>query len=330
MRTNVIIVADCSGSMGHLQAKQQEMVFAMIQRLADEETASPPAIGGRAVQYPTRVIRFGSRIEDLGAKPAAMWSRWDLNALVCNQGSTALMDAIGRALELTDAGVPTLIAVFTDGGENASYGYNAPRITALLKQHEAGGNLTLTCAGPAQAVELLKRCGVPEGNFKSWDGSAAEHVTVAQVTTSALDTYVTQRKAGKTRSVSFYVDPSKLTAPGVKAMTKQVQPTEVRAVSKHMAGRSIADFFKTFEPGKHYYQLVKPEYIQEEKDLVVHIKDKDEYRQGSRTVRMLLGLPETGKIRVRPAGESAQFDIFVQSSSVNRKLVEGQKLLTLP
>jgi hypothetical protein len=112
-------------------------------------------------------------------------------------------------------------------------------------------------------------------------------------------------------------------------MTKQVTPSETKKVSKHMDGRAIADFFPKFEKGKHYYQLVKPEYIDETKDMVVHIKDTNEYRQGSRTVRMLLKLPEQGRIRVYPGPHSEKFDIYVQSVSVNRKLVEGQKLLSL-
>lgn len=331
MRTNVIIVADCSGSMGHLQAKQQDLIFALTSRLGAEETAGQG-------QYPTRIIRFGYNVDELGAKPASAWSRFDINDIRANLGNTALMDAIGRALELTDPNVPTLINVFTDGEENASHRYNGPRIEALLKQHEAKGNLTLTVAGPHSAAAYMSRIGIPAGNFKGWDGSAAEHVTVAQTSTASLDNYIVERKAGRTRSVSYFVDPSKLNTAGVRSMAKKVEPEAVKVVDKRLAGRAIADAFPKFEKGRHYYQLLKPEYIDADKDLVVHIKDKGEYRQGSRSVRILLGLPEDGRIRVKPAKPAADqlgkvtepnFEVFVQSASVNRKLVEGQKLLTL-
>jgi hypothetical protein len=152
---------------------------------------------------------------------------------------------------------------------------------------------------------------------------------VVRETVAATQLYTESRSRGITTSATLYADASKLTTGGVRGMTKQVTPVETKQVSKYMDGRAIADFFKPFKPGAHYYQLVKPEYIQEDKELVVHIKDKNEYRQGSRTVRMLLGLPETGKIRVAPGAHSDKFDIYVQSASVNRKLVEGQKLLTL-
>lgn len=38
---------------------------------------------------------------------------------------------------------------------------------------------------------------------------------------------------------------------------------------------------------------------------------------------------KTGKIRIHPGPHSATYDIFIQSSSVNRKVVEGQQMLTL-
>jgi len=40
----------------------------------------------------------------------------------------------------------------------------------------------------------------------------------------------------------------------------------------------------------------------------------------------LLGLPEVGSVAVNP-GDHGNFNIFVQSTSVNRKLVAGTKAL---
>jgi hypothetical protein len=37
----------------------------------------------------------------------------------------------------------------------------------------------------------------------------------------------------------------------------------------------------------------------------------------------------TDVVRVKPVETTAPFEVFVQSASVNRKLVEGQKLLTV-
>jgi uncharacterized protein YegL len=325
-KTDVIIVADLSGSMGHLAHKQRQLIEEMVAQLVKETTWEH--------SFDVTLIGFGSAVSAGLKKAAASHGAMDFYPLrYANQGSTRLMDAIGAALDRVDPTTPTLINVFTDGGENGSNLWNAPRITAALKNAEATGNLTLTVAGPPQALHQLSQCGIPQGNFKAWDGSAAEHVTVTNVSTASLSTYVAERKAGRRRSVSYFVDPSQLKTAGVRSMAKKVEPEEVKVVSKTMAGRAIADAFKKFEKGRHYYQLMKPESIDADKDLVVHIKDKGEYRLGSRTVRILLGLPEDGRIRVKPAkpvaGQDPNFEVFVQSSSVNRKLVEGQKLLTL-
>jgi hypothetical protein len=42
--------------------------------------------------------------------------------------------------------------------------------------------------------------------------------------------------------------------------------------------------------------------------------------------RRMLGLPTSGVAKVRP-GNHSSFDVFVQSTSLNRKLVRGTKLL---
>ncbi len=324
--TDVVIVADVSGSMRHLQKRQQEAIWAIIRELAKDEAEHLALVS---------IQPFGSAVGEncTPFKAASQYREEELSGLVCNQGSTRLMDAVVHALHTvqrrgTEA---ALVQVVTDGGENASRTWNhtGPELAA----HMARGNLTIALTGPHEAGRLLRKCGLPDDNFRPWDGRTEKsYGETVQATQTALSTYTAQRKAGATRSVSYYVDPAKLTTPGVRSMAKAVTPTEVRTVSGHMSGRAIADFFKVFEKGKHYYQLIKPEYIQEDKDLVVHIKDQSgpgEFRQGSRTIRMLLGLPETGRIRVRPGPVSDKYDVYVQSASVNRKLVEGQKLLTL-
>lgn len=333
--TDVIIVADVSGSMSHLQTKQQDAIYALINQLAQEEKAAEPHV------YLVAIQPFGSRVTNGAAfRPASAYKRTDssIQTLVCNEGSTRLLDAVGTAIETSKArrAEATLVQVFTDGGENASTIYNRlqggeARLAAELKAEMAKDRLTVAVTGPREAGSLLTSLGLPNDNFRPWDGRTEESYrgTIA-ATTVALSTYTQERSKGVTRSTSFYsVDPSTLNAAGVRSMAKKVTPSEVKTVSSRMDGRAIADFFPKFEKGRHYFQLIKGEYIDEDKDLVVHIKDKDEFRQGSRTVRILLGLPESGRIRVKPAGTTSNFDVYVQSASVNRKLVEGQKLLTL-
>jgi hypothetical protein len=324
--TDVIIVADVSGSMRHLEIKQRDAIFALLSQFADEEKAADPHV------FLCAVMPFGSSVAAPTVfKPASSYLLGDLGNLSCTQGSTRLRDAVAIAIRAVGVRKPeaALIQVFTDGGENAS-GEAIQAVRDLYLTETAKDYLTVAVTGPREAGHAMAQIGLSADNFRMWDGQTERsYAETMQVTQTAASTYTATRRAGRRSTVKYYADPSQLTTQGVRGMTKKVEPEEVKTVSKHMDGRAIADFYKKFEKGRHYYQLVKPEYIDEGKDLVVHIKDTNEYRQGSRTVRMLLNLPEQGRLRVYPGPHSEKFDIYVQSASVNRKLAEGQKLLTL-
>ena len=94
-------------------------------------------------------------------------------------------------------------------------------------------------------------------------------------------------------------------------------------------GAQIRDFCESkigsYQTGAAYYELTKPEDIQFHKAVVVENIHSGKRYSGP-AARNLLGLPPTGTIRVRP-GDHGSFKIFVQSTSVNRKLVGGTTLL---
>lgn len=323
-KTQVFIVADLSGSMsGSFEVTQRKLIVDMIKGLAAEES--------KGQLFELQLIGFSNHVAVKGPWPASAVPTWAINELNTGLmgGSTALRDAIGKALSSMDAATPTLISVFTDGEENASTFFSNARLRSLVDKLEATGNLTLTLAGPRSAKQHLAHIGIPDGNFRAWDGEVEQRAMVAD-TKSSIGAYVQERSAGRTASKRFYADTTQLTDQGVRGMTKKIEPAEIRKVTKYMDGRAVADFFGTkFKAGSHYYELIKPEYVQDDKELVIHIKDQNEYRQGSRAVRSLLGLPEVGKVRVHPGPHSAKYQIFVQSSSVNRKVVEGQTMLTV-
>ena len=81
-----------------------------------------------------------------------------------------------------------------------------------------------------------------------------------------------------------------------------------------------------FVPGANYYQLTKPETLQNYKQIIVQEKMTGKTYAGV-GARNLLGLPNT-EVKVAPASYG-NFDIFCQSSSNNRKLMAGTKLIVL-
>lgn len=328
-QTNVYMVCDCSGSMaGGPEQRMRELLTENIAILAKtpghtfQVTLVPFSDPGTA--------KFVFPAEAGKVEPRSIAA---VNTRRPYGSGTALLDAMGLALEDAEKrinDVPALIMVFTDGDENNSRVWNGPRFKAALDRVEKTGNLTFTFMGPKGAQRTLGYHGVDLGqNFKAWDGTEKELSRASSEVVTAVSTYAIGRTRGQRKSTTFYADASQLTPAGIKAMTKEVKPT-VSVVSRRMAGRAIADYFgKDFKKGAHFYELIKSEKIQDGKELVVHIKAQNEYRLGSRAVRALLGLPETGEIRVAPSAHKGDYTIFVQSDSVNRKVVEGQQMLTV-
>lgn len=79
-----------------------------------------------------------------------------------------------------------------------------------------------------------------------------------------------------------------------------------------------------FEKGKGFYQFTKPEDIQPNKEVVLRKRGTGELFAGRRA-RRLAGIPDE-KTRVKPTN-IPDYDVFVQSTSYNRKLIGGTEFL---
>lgn len=80
-----------------------------------------------------------------------------------------------------------------------------------------------------------------------------------------------------------------------------------------------------FKKGRGFYQLTKTETIQEYKEVVLR-EDATGDLYGGEKARELLGLPRTGSTRTRPVVPTG-YTAFVQSTSVNRKLIGDTEFL---
>ena len=101
-------------------------------------------------------------------------------------------------------------------------------------------------------------------------------------------------------------------------------------ILKVVQEKSVKEFVeeKTGKPyiiGSAFYQLMKPEVVQTTKQVLIMEKGKKTVWGGSEA-RKLIGLPNDKNAKVNP-GNHSNFDIFVQSTSVNRKLPRGTSLL---
>jgi hypothetical protein len=80
-----------------------------------------------------------------------------------------------------------------------------------------------------------------------------------------------------------------------------------------------------FKKGRGFYEFTKSEDIQDYKEIILMEKKTGDLFSGTRA-RELLGLPARGTARIKPT-DLVTYAVFVQSTSVNRKLVGGTRFL---
>jgi hypothetical protein len=222
------------------------------------------------------------------------------------------------------------VYVLTDGEENRSRNSAAVLADTLrqLKDH-----WTLAALVPnARGMHEAKKFGFPAGNIEIWNANSAAGVAEAgDRVRAATDTYMTNRASGIRSTRSLFstgaeaVNSVTISQAGLKPLPKGSYilvpvPTDSR----------IDEFTKAcghnYQVGRGFYQLMKREEIQASKDIVV-VSKKDHKVYTGRDARQMVGLPDMN-VRVSP-NHNPDFDIFVQSTSINRKLIAGTRYLYL-
>jgi hypothetical protein len=87
----------------------------------------------------------------------------------------------------------------------------------------------------------------------------------------------------------------------------------------------VEDNGLTFKTGRGFYEFTKPETIQGYKEIVLMDRATGDLFAGEKA-RELLGLPDGGTSRIRPA-DLDKFAVFVQSTSYNRRLLGDTRFL---
>lgn len=252
------------------------------------------------------------------------------------RGMTALIDATVMALNDMDL-IPEkygdhahLLYVFTDGQENDSIN----RHTALAERIQyLANNRTVAVLVPDQrGVFEAKRFGFPAQNIAIWDATTAEGINEAgSVVREATNRFMESRVQGVRSSRSiFSTDSSAVNSQTIQAADlKPLPPSTYVLVPVDREG-PIKEFVERcgypYRVGTAYYQLSKTENIQPQKGVAIVRKNSGEAYMGTEA-RGLLGLPSM-QVRVKP-DYNPEFDVFIQSTSTNRKLIVGTRLLLL-
>ncbi|MGK5641515.1 vWA domain-containing protein [Streptomyces sp. URMC 126] len=336
---HVALVLDASSSMSHLSRKVVEVADQQIAYLArrsqelDQETRVTVYVFADRVEcviYDKDVLRMPS-----------------LEHLYRVGGMTALLAATLKSQrELAQTAQlygdhSFLTFVLTDGQENASHHcpdstLTDPRelgraVAELIETQE--DNWTLAVLVPDQMGKReAMRCGFPKDNIAVWDATSTRGLEEAgQVIREATEKFMVGRSKGIRGSRAVFstgadtVNKDTIEAAGLTP----VDPAEYQLipVTREAGIREwVTECGHAFRTGCAYYQLSKSEKVQARKRIAVLEKKTDRVYTGPEA-RALLGLPDV-EVRVRP-DHNDEFTIFVQSTSVNRKLVPNTRVLLM-
>ena len=324
---HVGLVLDASSSMTRLTASTVKVADLQTQNLAtlsktnDQETRMTVYTFNERVEcvfYDKDVLRLPSVKEYY--KP---------------NGQTALVDATLKAIsDLRQTATlygdhAFLIYVLTDGQENAS----KARAEELRKQLQfLPDNWTLAVFVPDQAgVFEAKKLGFAPGNIAIWDTSPRGIEEVGRTIQRTTAAYMTARSCGvRSTTGLFTLDFSHLTDHDVSSTLLPVPPDRYRVniVNFQTDIRAFVELMtnQPYKKGNSFYQLTKPETVQASKQVMVRDNKTQAVYSGTQA-RGLLGLPDYD-VRVDHM-DHPKYDIFIQSTSVNRKLVPGTEVITV-
>lgn len=336
---HVALVLDASSSMSRLSHKVVEVADEQISYLArrsqelDQETRVTVYVFADQVEcviYDKDVLRMPS-----------------LKQMYRVGGMTALLAATLKSQrELAQTAQlygdhSFLTFVLTDGQENVSHHCpDAPaRDPRALVQAVAGmietqeDNWTLAVLVPDQMGKReAMQYGFPKDNIAIWDATSTQGLQEAgQVIQEATEKFMIGRTRGIRGSRAVFstgadtVNKDTIKAAGLAPV--ESSKYQLIDVTRDVAIRDwVVESGHTYRTGGAFYQLSKSEKVQPKKRISVLEKKTDRVYSGPEA-RALLGLPDV-EVRIKP-DHNDDFTIFVQSTSVNRKLVPNTRLLLM-
>lgn len=258
-------------------------------------------------------------------------------------GQTALFEASALAINDlknlkvgSDEDVSYLINVITDGEENASRPSTPIATSNLLKlmqEVQRTDMWTMTFLVPRGSKSRLCRSfNLSEGNVLEWDTTAAGVQAYGAANNAGITRYFSARAAGQKSVKSFYTDLSHVSVSDVRQLTNLSDKAKILYVTSDTDIKTfIEDSGLAFISGAAFYQLVggkdRPDKVQDYKKVLIMERNKS-HVYGGDDARHLIGLTNS-EVSVRP-GNQGNFDIFIQSTSTNRKLKAGTKVIYMP
>lgn len=359
-KNHVFFVIDESGSM---QGKQNAVVkvfdgqikwLAQLSKDMDQETrVSVYTLSGNTVScvtFDTDVLRL----------PSLAGNYHPANGTPLIQATVKAVEDLKQIPQI-HGDHAVLGFVLTDGMENTSQVpamWQGRRVTkgeylaALLAS--LPDNWTLACLVPDIGGKMYaEQFGFAKGNIAIWDVNSATGVEdVGEEIKAATQSFYTSRQSG-IRSTDTLFTQNVTAAQVASAGLAPISPDEFMIVPVALASTSslpivipkksftrknpdgikhveimpfIQETGRTYVAGSTFYELVKSEKWEPHKQVaLIHRQTKQVYR--GEQCKKLLGLTSTST-RVRPQPvKGGDYDVFIQSTSVNRHLPIGSRVL---
>ncbi len=342
LANHVAFVIDASSSMEHLRQKVIEVVDRQVAALAKNS---------QEYKQETRVsvFVFSSR----GYFECVVW---DMDVLRLPSiaefydpnGNTALIDSVIKSID--DLSTISqiygdhsfLMFVVTDGQENNSLVRDPYVLSTKIKG--LADNWTVAALVPdINGVTMAKKFGFPAGNIQMWDATSEQGLEEAHdAIVTAHTSFMKARATTGMRSTTslFDMSASAVNAATIRAagltpldLNEYILTTVVFDKNRFRDGDDWISTYTTnvlghqYVAGRGYYQLtLEPVKVQVQKDIAIVERKSGKVYTG-KNARALLGL--TDMIVTLKAGQNPDYDIFIQSTSPNRKLLYGQKYLYL-
>lgn len=260
-------------------------------------------------------------------KPKTLWAAGGGTPLW--SGTKMLLDMLSRLPDINHPDVSVLVFITTDGAATDHHNYEA--LKAAMAPMLRTGRWTFVARVPSSINSLYKTklldLGIPEGNIQTWDTTTEGMVASTAQTTQAMSNYFTARSAGAKSTGSFYANASKV---DITALTDISSKVSLYVVPQQDNGIEIRPFVLRHRTellkGSAFYQLTKTESkVAHDKQVLVRDRASGKIFAGAEA-RKMIGLPTDRNARLHP-GDHKNFDLFIQSFSVNRKLVGGTGLI---
>lgn len=250
-------------------------------------------------------------------------------------GSVILaIEDLKKAPDYNDPETTFIVMATTDG--QATDSNLANKVSKLIKELQGTDRWTFVFRVPKGYASALIRMGIQEGNVLEWDQTERGVKAATAANEQAVQEFYSNRASGVKSTKTFYTSMKDVTVEDVKAVLKDISSeVQLFPVAASDDGKQIRDYVEArlggqpMAKGAAFYALVKKEdKIQPTKLVAIRDKNSNAIYCGD-AARDMLGLPRYENARVAPE-VSKDFDVFIQSTSVNRKVSGGTQLLYWP